>query len=78
LADAAVALVRALRSLIIIAVVALAISAARNGSLGWPKLAQVVVLNRTLFVMVFLGLSVWEFWYRRAKRHHAIDPREIR
>jgi hypothetical protein len=56
----------------VIAAVALAIAAIRDGHLSWSKMVRMAALNRTLFVAVLIGACVWEFWYRRAKRHHTL------
>ena len=56
--------------------VALIIRAVLDGGINWSKLARMVVHNRVLFIMVFLALVVWEFWYRRTKRHHALDSKD--
>ena len=71
--DASVAVLRALRSLLIIGGVALVIGAVFNGGLSWSNVVHLAAVNRTVFVAVFLGLCVWEFWYRRAKRTHSIE-----
>ena len=75
--DAAVAVRRALRSLLVIAAVVLVVTAIREGGVNWPKLMRLAVFNRTLFLLVFVGLCVWEFWYRRTKRHHSIGRTDI-
>lgn len=77
LKDAAYAVLRALRALLVIAAVALGVAAIRDGGVNWPKLVRLAEFNRTLFVFVFLGLCVWEFWYRRAKRRHANGRTDI-
>ena len=75
--DAAFAVLRALRSLLVIVAVVLLVAAVRDGGVNGPKLMRLAVHNRTLFILVFLGLCVWEFWYRRAKRHHAIGRADL-
>lgn len=70
--DAAWAALRALRSIVVVTAVALVVAVVRDGSIHWPKFARMVALNRTLFVAVFLGLFIWEFWYRRTGRHHTV------
>jgi len=67
---------RALRSIVIVASVALLLSSVRSGDWSWQNVVRVAVHYRTAFLAVFLGLFVWELWYRRAKRHHAIEQRE--
>ena len=75
-ADAGAATFRALRSIVVVMAVALVIRAVRDGGIDWSKLARMVIHNRVLFIMVFLALVVWEFWYRRTKRHHALDSKD--
>ena len=75
--DVAFAVLRAFKALLVIVAVVLLVAAVRDGAVDGPRLLRLVVLNRTLFVLVFLGLCVWEFWYRRAKRHHAGGETDI-
>ena len=75
--DVAYAVLRAFRSLLVIVAVVLLVAVIRDGGVDGPKLMRLVVHNRTLFILVFLGLCVWEFWYRRAKRHHAAGRADI-
>jgi hypothetical protein len=75
-ADAGAATFRALRSIVVVMAVALIVRSVLDGGINWSKLARMVVHNRVLFIMVFLGLMVWEFWHRRTKRHHALDSKD--
>jgi hypothetical protein len=73
LADLGWTALRAFRSLVVIGVVALGLAVIRDGAASWPKIARIASLNRTLFLVLFLGLWVWEFWYRRARRQHTMS-----
>jgi hypothetical protein len=70
--DVAVAAMRAVGSIMVVGGVALGVAAIRDGGISWPKVARMFVLNQMIFVVIFLFLGVWEFWYRRAKRHHTL------
>jgi len=66
---AALTTLRALRSIVVIIAVVCVVVAFRDGEFIWAQVPRVVALNRTLFVMTFLGLWVWEYWFLRAKRN---------
>ncbi len=59
---------RALRSTVVIGVVAVVVSAVRSGDLRWEAIVRMAGSYRTLLVIVFLGLLVWEGWSLWVKR----------
>ncbi|MGH7956536.1 MAG: hypothetical protein ACREH8_05950 [Opitutaceae bacterium] len=61
-----------MRSMVVIFAVALAIAAIRDGGINWSKAAQVLASNRSLLVMVFLGLWVWEHWSLKTRRNRGV------
>jgi len=64
---AGLATLRALRSMIVIVVVILVVVAIRDGGFTWSNVPRVVGLNRSLLIMTFLGLWIWEYWFLRTK-----------
>lgn len=66
-----IAVLRALRSSVVIALIALVLATLRHGALDGAMMLRLAELNRTLFAVVFAALCGWEFWYRRARRRHA-------
>jgi hypothetical protein len=59
---------RALRSTALIGAVAMTVAAACGGDSRWDAIVRLAESLRTLLAMIFLGLLVWEFWFRRARR----------
>lgn len=59
---------RALRSTVVIGAVAVTVSAARGGDFRWSVITWLAWSYRTLLTMVFLGLLVWDWRFRRARR----------
>jgi hypothetical protein len=69
--SAALAVMRAARSMIIIGAVALLLFALRHGGFEWSWLVRVVAMNRVLFALVFVAVCVWEYWLQRPQRFRA-------
>ena len=69
--DAMWAGLRALRSVVVVTTVALIVALVRDGNIHWPKFGRMLALHWPLFLAVFVGLFVWEFWNRRTR------PRQI-
>lgn len=57
---------RALRSTVVIAVVAVAVAAARSGEYGWGVITRLAWAYRGEFALILVALVVWEifFWAR--------------
>jgi len=66
-------LLRALRSAAVIYLVALIVGAFRLHRLSLAGLRTIVAENWRIAVMVFLGVAVWESWFRRAAKVEAPD-----
>jgi hypothetical protein len=58
-------LLRALGSTAVICLVALIAGAFRVHLLSFAGLRLVAAQNWRIAIMVFLGVTVWEFWFRR-------------
>ena len=59
------AVLRALRSTVVIAAVALTLFAIRQGGLRFRELKQVALEHANLWALVFVGVLVWDFLFRR-------------
>jgi hypothetical protein len=59
---------RAARSTAVIGAVAVTVAAAREGDFRWGAIVRLAEALRPLLAMIFLGLLVWEFWFRGARR----------
>ena len=59
---------RAARSTAVIGAVAVTVAVVREGDFRWGAIVRSAESLRTLLTMIFLGLLVWEFWFRRARR----------
>ena len=59
---------RALRSTLVIAVVAVLVAAVRGGDLRWAMMVRLAWAHRGEFAMILMALVVWESWVARAKR----------
>jgi hypothetical protein len=64
----ATATARGVRSIFTIVAVAWIIFALRDGTFAWFRATYLITRNRTLFVVIFLALWIWEFWFQTAKR----------
>lgn len=60
--------VRALASTAVITTVMLVLFALRRRDVPWSALGKVAWANRTLLVLVFFGVLLWDLWSRRARR----------
>jgi hypothetical protein len=69
--DLAGATVPAIRSTLVITTVALVAFAFRVGGFKFAKIKSVAEENWSLFLLVFAGIFVWEYWHQRAKRNRA-------
>jgi len=65
-------LFRAVRSTLVIGIVAIAIFAIRRGGLRLPELKMLLIQNRTLLVMLFFGVLIWDYWFQRARERQLI------
>jgi hypothetical protein len=55
----------------VITTVALVAFAFRVGRFQFAKIKSVAEENWSLFLLVFAGIFVWEYWHQRAKRNRA-------
>ena len=72
-ANVGAALVRALRSTVIISAIAIAIFALRRGTLRWVDLEFIAIRYWPLGVAVFFFVLFWDLWFRRTKRPRLVD-----
>ena len=63
-----IALLRALRSTIVIAAIALTLFALRHSALTIAEIRRLAVHYSPLWVVVFFGLLIWEYWFERSRR----------
>ena len=68
---------RAVRSTLVIGAVTVLLVAAREGGFHWNRIKGLAQQNRTLFVMVFFAVLIWDYWFQRAKRQRAIEQRSL-
>ena len=64
------AVLRALRSTLVIAAVALTLFAVREGGVRWDELKRVAIGHSGLWAMVFAGVLIWDVLFRRGSRDH--------
>jgi hypothetical protein len=66
--EGALAVWRALQSTVVIGVVAMVASAVRSGDFPGSVIVRLASSYRTLLTLIFLGLLIWEYWFRRVRR----------
>ena len=59
---------RAVRSTLVIAVIAVVVAAAGSGDFRWSVIARLARAHLGEFALVFAGLVIWESWVARAKQ----------
>ena len=62
---------RALRSTLVIGVIAVMVSALRSGDFRWSVITRLAWSYRPLLTMIFIGLLIWDGWFQRARRRGA-------
>lgn len=63
------------RSLVVILIVAFSLFALRHPSLDLPALGRAAQDNRSLILIVFIGVWVWRFW--QARRRPSAPPVDV-
>ena len=68
-------LLRALRSTIMICVVALVVSAIRRDRFQWSELKFLAAHYWGVAVAVFGFVLIWDLWFQRARQPRVVDQR---
>jgi hypothetical protein len=63
-----IVLLRAFRSTILIAAIALTLFALRHSALSVTEIRRLAVHYSPLWAAVFFGLLIWEYWFERMRR----------
>ena len=62
------ALLRAARSTVVIVAIALTLFALRHSALSFSEIRRLAVHYSPLWMAVFVGLMVWEYYFDRKRR----------
>jgi hypothetical protein len=68
---------RALRSTLVICVVALVVSAVRSERFQWSDLKLLAARYWGASIAVFVFVLIWDLWFHRTRRPRIVDQRDV-